>query len=182
MWGYYCEDCEQYTRVEELEAQRTGSFYCKPMRRDVKPKEHSCNSYFKKRQNNCYITTAMCHILGMDDHCETLETLRSFRDNYMKKHEECLPLLEDYDVVGPMIAESLYNDEENGTTIANIIKDNFIKDSIEAINEKAYNAAIHSYQNMTYFLMDCYDISIDLLPSNKKEKGIQRKREINQHD
>ena len=179
MWGYYCEDCEQYTREKEIEAAKYGEFYCKPVRRNVRPKEHSCNVYFKQRDNKCYITTAMCHILGMDDDCETLEILRGFRDNYMKKHEECLPLLKDYDVVGPMIAESLYTDKENGVTLATIVKNNFIKDAIEQINDKAYGAAIKTYKNMTFFLMDCYDISEDLLPSKqiKENKGIQRKRE-----
>lgn len=179
MWGYNCEDCVQYTKVQEQEAQKYGKFYCKPMRRDVKPQEHSCNTYFEKRNNNCYITTAMCYILGEEDDCDTLETLRSFRDNYMMNHEEYLPLLEDYDVVGPIIAEKLYDDEK-GTILANIINNNFIREAIEAIEDKAYDAAIDTYKNMTLFLMNCYDIDEELLPSNQKEnKGIQRKREIN---
>ncbi len=175
MWGYYCEDCVQYTKEKELEAAKFGKFRCKPMKRDVAPKEHSCNTYFEKRENRCYLTTAMCYILGEEDNCETLEALRSFRDNYMKKHEEYLPLLEDYNTVGPMIAEKMY-DDENCFWVATTMKNNFINVALEAIEAKEYDSAVNIYENMTYFLMDFYDIDYNLLSDQRP--GIQRKREL----
>jgi hypothetical protein len=180
MWGYLCEDCVEYNKENELEAKKHGKFRCKPMRIYVSPKEHSCNVHFKKRNNNCYITTAMCHILGEEDNCETLETLRSFRDNYMKKHEEYLPLLEDYKTVGPMIADKLY-DDENCFWVAKTMKNNFIDLALDAIEYKEYDSAVNIYENMTYFLMDFYDIDYSLLSDQRT--GIQRKRElINNND
>ena len=181
-YPWECIDCDEY--YEDLV--KNGTFYCNKMRRYVSPKESSCNTYFKKRDrnrplrlnksSNCYITTAVVTILGYEDNCEKLETLRNFRDNYMKKHEEYLPLLEDYNIVGPLISERLEQDEKRLKIALTV--NNFIDAAIDAINDKEYIAAIHNYENMTYYLMDLYEIDFDLLSNN--QKGRQRKREINQ--
>ncbi len=175
MWGYNCEDCIQFTKEKEYEAQIRGKFRCESIKKDVSPKEHSCNVYFEKRENKCYLTTAMCYILGEKDDCETLETLRGFRDNYMKKHEKYLPLLEDYNTVGPIIAEKIYNDK-NCFWVATTMKNNFINVALDAIKDKEYDSAINIYENMTYFLMDFYDIDHNLL--SDRRPGIQRKRKL----
>ena len=54
----------------------------------------------------------------------------------------------------------------------------FIQESIDAIKDKEYNAAINTYENMTYYLMDYYDIDMDLL--SYQSKSFERKRTISQ--
>ncbi len=93
----------------------------------------------------------------------------------MKHQEYCLPLLEDYNVVGPMIGEKLFEDE-NCVKQANRMLNIFIKEAIDAIKDKEYDAAVDIYVNMTEFLMDYYEIDKGLLSYN--QKGRQRKREF----
>lgn len=179
-YPWECFDCDEY--YEDLV--KNGKFYCNKMHRYVLVKEPSCNTYFVKRDKNrplrspsngCYITTAVVDVLGYEDDCEVLETLRAFRDNYMKKEEKYLPLLEDYNTVGRIISHKLEKDE-NKEKIANMMYNIFIKSSIDAIKDREYSCAIGIYENMVYFLMDYYELDMDLL-HNKKE-SIQRKREI----
>ena len=179
-YPWECMDCDEYNKYFV----KDNKFYCNKMRRYVSLNERSCNTYFVKRAWNkvdqrpstgCYITTAVCHILGYEDDCQILETLRGFRDNYMKQQEDCLPLLEDYNVVGPMIGDKLF-DDENCENVASVLFNIFIKGAIEAIEDQEYDDAVNLYLNMTETLMDYYDIDKGLLSYNKK--GWQRKREI----
>lgn len=181
MYPWECIDCDEYY----IDLVKNNKFYCTKMKRYVKINEPSCNTYFIKRdknrplesrRNSCYITTAVVDILGYEDNCKTLEDLRSFRDNYMKKHEKYLPLLKEYDIVGPLICEKLEQDE-NKQKIANFILNIFIKESLEAIKDKEYDAAIHTYENMTYYLMDIYDLDMSLLENTATDRPKQRKRE-----
>lgn len=178
-YPWECMDCEQHN----IYLVKNNQFYCPKMKRYVSLHERSCNTYFVKKDRNkvdrrpntgCYITTAVCHILGYEDDCPVLETLRSFRDNYMKHQEYCLPLLNDYNVVGPMIGEKLFEDE-NRVKQANRMLNIFIKEAIDAIKDKEYDAAVDIYVNMTEFLMDYYEIDMGLLSCN--QEGRQRIRE-----
>lgn len=180
-YPWECIDCNEY--YEDLV--KNGRFYCKKMHRYVLVHEHSCSTYFVKRSkdrplrlkpNDCYITTAIVDILGYEDNCDVLEALRSFRDNYMKHQEYCLPLLEDYDIVGPLISEELLNDEKREKQAKRLLN-GFIKEALSAIKDGAYDTAVDLYLHMTEFLMGWYDIDINLLSYNKI--GNQRKREIN---
>lgn len=180
-YPWECMDCDEYNKY----LVKNDQFYCNKMRRYVSLKERSCNTYFVKRDRNkvdvkpdtsCYITTAICHILGYEDDCPILETLRRFRDNYMKHQEYCLPLLKDYDVVGPLISKELLEDE-NCVKQADRLLNSFIKEALDAIKDREYDAAVDLYVNMTEFLMDWYEIDKRILSYN--QKGKQRKREIN---
>ena len=165
--GYYCKKDDKYVDTY------TRNTYC-----DNSLKYRQCPIYIKGNSSGgCYLTTAVCDILGKEDDCPTLEALRSFRDNYMKKHEECIPLLEDYDVVGPIISEKLAKDD-NRVKIANAMLNIFINEALDAIKDKEYNAAIDTYENMTIYLMDYFNLDMSLLNS-RKAKAIVRKREIN---
>ncbi len=182
-YPWECIDCNEYYR----DLVKNGMFYCTKMHRNVSLNERSCNTYFikrdknrpldKKQGGNCYITTAVVDILGYEDNCETLETLRVFRDNYMKKQERYIPLLKDYDTVGPLISDKLWNDD-NKEKVATLMLNVFIQESICAIKDKEYNAAINTYENMTYYLMDYYNIDMDLL--SYQSKSFERKRTISQ--
>ena len=94
----------------------------------------------------------------------------------MKNKEYCLPLLQDYDIVGPIISEKLLEDEKR-IKQADRMLNIFIKEALESIKDREYDAAVDIYVNMTEFLMDYYEIDMSLLSYNKS--GRQRKREIN---
>ena len=48
--------------------------------------DDSCKHYFKRGdyRSDCYITTIVCEILGYDDDCFVLNSLRNLRDNYIQ--------------------------------------------------------------------------------------------------
>ncbi len=156
--GYYCSKKDGYVD------RKTRDNYC-----DNSLKYRDCPIY---RQGNtgCYLTTCMCEILGYDDDCYVLNTLRDFRDNYMKQNEECLPLLDDYDTVGPIIADKLSNDEDKEFN-AKIMLYFYIKPAIECIKKEEHDKAVGIYKDMTINLMHKYDIDTQLLSSEKKKSS-----------
>lgn len=177
-YPWQCKDCA-YVDPSDT---RWGDWYCKAKGWYVDPGSTSCSNDFRKNKDaqkgNCYLTTAMCIVLGKDDKCEELETLRDFRDNYMKKDKNYNTLLEDYNVVGPYISGKILNDE-NKKEIAYIMKYFYIDRAIKYINEEDYENAIDVYLNMTLDLMENYNLDSNILRTNqysKKDRDKIRKR------
>lgn len=126
--------------------------------------------------SSCYITTIICDVLGFEDDCSILNTLRYFRDNTMQKDIKYLPLLLEYDVIGPQIANNIQREYSNTKDIelwtqfynfylvqtANLIKENKQEEAVNCYIEmvsslKEYFALENvNLKNMT----NEYDISI----------------------
>lgn len=176
-YPWECSDCNWLDPND----QKWGEHYCKKLRQYVRADSPSCRYLDKKSSNSggCYLTTAMCDILGFEDNCDVLETLRAFRDNYMKENEECTLLLKDYDNVGPKIVECL-NEDDNKIETAVTMLDFYIMPAIEYISVCDFDAAIDVYKNMTLGLMRYYELDVNMLSYvNDDEptpsKGHQRK-------
>ena len=163
--GYYCQKKGQYLDKYTVDT------YC-----DNSLKYRECKYFKGSSQGSCYLTTAMCDILGFEDDCKVLNTLRCFRDANMKTNEEYKPLLEDYDVIGPILSDKMY-DDENCKDVAKTMLKFYIKPAIEAINDNNTKVAIKIYEDMTLDLMDHYEVDKSILKS-KNYNGIARKREI----
>ena len=154
-YPWECSDC---IWLDEKDQNWRG-FRCTKKHIYVKPDEKSCNNDFKnKKENNCYLTTAMCDILRQEDHGNTLETLRNFRDTIMKNNKKYEPLLEEYDTIGPEISKKLYQDEQN-KIIANSMLYLRIYQAIDNITNKNYEEAINIYKDMTETLKKIYNIT-----------------------
>ena len=114
----------------------------------------------------CYLTTAMCNILGYEDNNQYLETLRKFRDETLKKDYKYLPLLLMYDVIGPQIAYEL-NKDPNRNSIAKMLFDDpkagYIQKAVIAIEEKKIEDAVNIYVAMTKSLAKRYNINTNIL-------------------
>ena len=114
----FCGDCihldwnnkERYTSIDR--------YYCDLKGKYVETKDYSCWSYSEDKNrtkgndnsytpSGCYITTIVCNILAYDDNCELLTILRDFRDNYLKTNHNYIPLLLEYDKIGPLISEEI---------------------------------------------------------------------------
>ncbi len=162
--GYYCKKDDKH--IDRY----TVNTYC-----DNSLRYRDCPIY-NKSNSTCYLTTTMCVILGYEDDCTTLNTLRDFRDNYMKKTPECLPLLEDYDIVGPMVCEKLMNDKNKYRT-AHIMLIEYLNPAIACINNGYYDDAIEIYKDMTLGLMKHYGLDTNELAC-AKEISIQKQRKI----
>ena len=91
--------------------------YCSYLRQQVSPSA-SCNNYSEAPTSNnsgytggsgggCFLTSACVEYLGKSDGCEELTALRAFRDNYMKKTDEGIRLVEEYYSIAPAIVEKI---------------------------------------------------------------------------
>lgn len=115
----------------------------------------------------------MCDILGYEDDCYVLNTLRDFRDNYMMQNEEYLPLLEDYNVVGPIISDKLSKDKDKDFN-AKLMLYFYILPAIRCIKNNENDNAIELYKDMTINLMHKYDVDRNLLVSEKKNNKVRK--------
>src|ERR1700741_227015 len=61
----------------------------------------------KKKDDNCFITTACVNYYGLDDDCYQLETLRKFRDNFLLKSPKDKKLVEQYYILAPTIVSKI---------------------------------------------------------------------------
>lgn len=153
----YCDDSNTNWR---------GYVKCTKLGIFVDPHGSACYRSIEKPQtyrSNCYLTTAMCSILKFDDNCKYLNTLRTFRDNYMKHEPMYLPLLIEYDVVGPLISNNLNNDI-NKTEIATKMLNHYIIPAVICIEAQDYDQAIDIYTTMTKNLVNYYNIPFIQIP------------------
>lgn len=121
----------------------------------------SCNHYDGRRDESggtCYITTIVCEKLGLADDCFELQTLRGFRENYLQRDAKYIPILFEYDMVGPLIARSLRGED---CDIIQKIFDFFIVPIVQRIIQKSPEDAISKYTQMTNMLKKHYGISYD---------------------
>lgn len=144
-------------------------YYCNEMHRYVEPTDRACRYYsYDKSHNNdknkggyqpsgCYITTIIVEILGYEDNCEVLNILRNFRDTTLKTNIDYLPLLFEYDKVGPIICEHIRNEKNNERFCLGLLQ-YFLIPCVQAIKEEKTEEAISIYQNMVMYLNDIFDL------------------------
>ena len=158
----YCRECECMD-LNDKSRYDNSKAWCSARREYYNPNDHACSTYFqyaesrKPQSGGCYLTTIICNILGMEDHGISLECLRNFRDNYMLNHPETYPMLIEYDVVGPKIADAL-NCDSFKLSIAYSLYTSHILPITEDIKNEKYEDAIVKYQDMTNRLKNFYHI------------------------
>lgn len=146
------------------------------------PDDQICSHYQNKESyvpgGGCYITTIICDILGYDDKCNILETLRSFRKDVMQKSPEYKELLYEYDTAGQQISQAIKEDTD--LELINGMLDFYIIPTVNLIKEKNYSEAVLKYKNMTRSLENYYGIEYNgEVPTNYDYKngghGYQKK-------
>ncbi len=171
MSWYTCSDCD-YMNLQDKN--KYDEAYCSKRHHYYKPSDTICNlSSIKGRDvggsSNCYLTTAVCNILGYEDNYCFLQELRFFRDNYMRNEVDCYDLLKEYKELGPQICNKLENDLEKDQ-IAWIMLEHYIKPAVIQIQNKNFDNAIQIYIEMTNNLISKYEI--------KTEDHFRRSRKI----
>lgn len=144
---YYCREKCRYVSLSDGEANYCRSF-------SYNGGNKSTDGY---TPSGCYITTIVVDILGYEDNCEVLQVLRNFRENYLKTNIEYLPLLFEYDIVGPLIAKYIKLEKNKYQLCLNLMK-YFLLPCVHLIKEEKYKEAIEVYKNMVLHLKDNYDI------------------------
>ena len=145
--------------------------WCEAYGRSNSARQNMYDNSRNHSSSGCYLTTAMCHILGYPDNNYYLQTLRTFRDNILKQDIKYLPLLVLYDQVGPQIAYSLEQDE-NKEIIAQTMFTKYITPAVSAIEENKTETATNIYVAMTNVLAERYNINTNIITINEKEIDI----------
>ena len=161
---YYCDKKGEWHYASDP---RCSSF-CEAYRRPTSARENMYNNSKSSSSSGCYITTIMCNILGLPNDNYYLQTLRSFRDNVLKKDAKHFPLLIQYDKIGPIIASCLEQDEHN-KEIANMLFTHYIERTVTAIEENKITTAINIYIGMTMSLAERYNIDKKVMIVNATE-------------
>ena len=140
-------------------------FRCTGISRYVSPfdKRYYCNHDRNRSSSSssstppCFITTMICNVLGYSDDCELLNILRNFRENYLKRTVQYIPLLLEYDQVGPIISQKIqeYNNQEN---LCLYLTKHFLYPCVVAIKEEKYEDAILTYEDLVITLKELFNI------------------------
>lgn len=160
-WEGQCGNCTSYDFQGD-----NYKGYCSTRRCYYYPGDTCQYQVDRGSASSCYITTIICDILGFDDDCGVLNTLRDFRKDVLQKDEKYKDLLFEYDVVGPTIADLISlefkkeQDKEMWTQIYNF----YLSPTANFILEKNYDFAIMRYKEMVNSLKDYYGINVEIHP------------------
>lgn len=157
----YCGNC---TYQDKNQKEYWGNrYYCEKTCKYKEDNEKACNLYIERKPSNgytpagCFITTIICTKLGYQDNCDILETLRYFRESYLKMTAEGIILLQEYDVIGPIISAEIAQ-APNIDSI--ILAHRFIIPCYDYIKQGQYDNAISVYKNMVIELKERYSYAI----------------------
>lgn len=157
---FWCEKKYEWHYADEAECWR----FCQAYSRSSSTAE-SYRRYSKDKQSSggCFITTLVCDIMGQNDNCDVLQSLRSFRNDIMHNHELFRNILLEYDILGPYITRALRMDKES-KSVANALYTTSITKVSEFIKKKEYSKAVRLYKEMTNGLVEYYGIKKNINP------------------
>ena len=122
----------------------------------------SDNCPYKKGQSSsggCYLTTACVRAKGLLDDCDELQTLRHFRDNYMKSTPEGKCDIEHYYAVAPDIVKKI-NSLENASNIWKSLYEVLVVPSVAFVQAGKYEEAYTLYKKVALELENKYIVEV----------------------
>lgn len=105
----------------------------------------------KAQSGGCYITTAVCKAEGKPDDCHELETLRKFRDEYVRVHFP--ELVEQYYAEAPLIVEEIERRANKGE-LYDHLRLGFIVPAVHAVEKGEHAKALEIYLEMVDCALD----------------------------
>lgn len=107
------------------------------------------------KDSDCFITTATCRSKNLPDDCHELETLRAFRDKYMKENESMKADVQEYYKIAPTICRNIDKLKNSNEIYDDIWKD-YLKDAVAAVDTCEFEMAYKIYKKMVLELKDKY--------------------------
>lgn len=139
--GYYCMKKEDYISTD------TKNTYC-----DNSLEYRNCPIYRDSfSTSGCYLTSACVANRGLSDDCDELNTLRWFRDNYLKKQPNGEEGVKDYYDKAPLIVAAI-DKKENKKEIYDKIYEEVIIPCVRLIKAGDNFAAYTKYKEMVVTL------------------------------
>lgn len=103
----------------------------------------------------CYITTAVCKNSRKPDDCYELQTFRNFRDGWLQKQPDGIPLIRKYYLLAPKIVE-LIDASENADAVYNEIREDYLKPCLQYIEKGEMERCKEHYTKMVCSLISRY--------------------------
>ncbi|WP_051786393.1 CFI-box-CTERM domain-containing protein [Endozoicomonas numazuensis] len=104
---------------------------------------------------SCYLTTATCQSLGLGDRCYELETLRSYRDEWLAAQEQGQNEIDFYYKTAPGVVEKI-NQSDHAETIYRQIYEELVEPSVSAIEAGHHERARELYKKVSLKLFNQY--------------------------
>lgn len=143
-----------------------GDYYCVKQKKAV-----DSNTYYKYCRNydykdcpiykhesssgGCFLTSACTAARGLPDDCHELQTLRSFRDNWLKQQPDGVTLIAHYYEVAPKIVEAI-DKLENRLEIWDGVYRELVVPCVKLIEAGNNQEALATYRNETMMLKQKY--------------------------
>lgn len=117
--------------------------------------DNNSSSSSNNSSSGCYLTTACVVARGLPDDCFELQTLRKYRDSYLKHRIGGEEDIRYYYDVAPKIVAAI-DALENAKEIWGKVYEELIIPCIQCIGKKQYETAYRMYKSYTLHLGDEY--------------------------
>lgn len=134
----------------------------------MKPERYGGGSkdpYYKKKEresyrddhneNGCFLTSACVKAKGLPDDCRELQTLRQYRDLYLRKTQTGMEKVREYYRVAPKIVEAVNARQDSDRIWDNVYRD-LVSVCVELIDEGKNEEAFDIYKSYTMLLKRKY--------------------------
>lgn len=143
-----CGSCDQYTFEGE-----NSKGHCRAHEAYYYP-DDSCGNWKEKGSTSggtvCFLTTACCSHKGLPDNCYELESLRKFRDTYLKEQSYGEKLIRAYYRDAPGYVKKLNEQPDKDELYENIYQQ--ILEIVRLLEAEKYTDAVVDYMFMVYSL------------------------------
>jgi len=109
----------------------------------------------KGSSGGCYITTAVCGSLNKGDDCTELQTIRSFRDDWLALQPEGIEIILKYYETAPVIVQEI-DKLVNSSEVYSLIWENHLQSFFQSIKLGSHEFALKLYMNMVDELINEY--------------------------
>ena len=107
-----------------------------------------CPIYKGDSYGGCYLTSACIYAKGLSDDCYELETLRRFRDTWLKNFKKGKDVIKQYYEIAPKIVSAI-NETKNSKLVYDMLYEKMVKPCVTFIEQEKYQEALELYQRMT---------------------------------
>ena len=105
--------------------------------------------------SGCFLTSACTAARGLPDDCRELQTLRSYRDNWLKKQPDGILLIAKYYEIAPKIVAAI-DARPDRLAIYDKLYTELILPCVQMIDAGSNHDALKLYQNTTLTLENAY--------------------------
>ena len=108
-----------------------------------------------QKDETCFLTTACIRAKNLPDDCDELQTIRYFRDGWLKKQAEGPALTEEYYTVAPKIVEAV-NQSEDASAVWNRLYEELVLPCVWLIKVGKMEDALYLYKTWFTKLKEQY--------------------------